>query len=75
MRRRAADDAVVALLAERMAPDARDDASARAFLERYGPFDRDAARRVLGAIVPEAPSELHPSVLLEAMRRHLGGAP
>jgi len=74
-RRRAADDAVIALLAERLAPEARDDEAARAFLERHGPFDLDATRAALDSLLADGPTDLHPRVLLEELRRRLGGRP
>jgi hypothetical protein len=74
-RRRAADDAVIAALAERLAPDARDDGAARAFLERHGPFELQAVRVALDGLLAERTTDLHPSVLLEELRRRLGGRP
>lgn len=74
-RRRAADDAVVALLAERVSADARDDDAARAFLERHGPFDVDGVRAVLAQLLVSGANDHHPTVYLDAIRRQLGRKP
>jgi putative transposase len=70
--RAAADDAVIALFADRLDPAVRDDGAVRAFLDRHGPFDIDDVRRVLDRLAGQG-ADLHPSVYLEAVRRELRG--
>ena len=72
-RRRAADEAVVALFAERLDPDARDDVAVRSFLERHGPFEVDAVSTALSAILSGGAKDQHPTVYLDAISRRLGG--
>lgn len=72
-RRKEQDEAVVALLAERLDPAVRDDEEVRAFLGRYGPFDPDAAARVLDAVVAREGRDQHVQRYLEAIRRELSG--
>lgn len=72
--RRAKDAAVVALLADRLAPDARDDAAVRRHLKKYGPFELDDVASVLDRMLANGPADLHPSVFLDAVRDAKGGA-
>jgi transposase InsO family protein len=72
-RRRAADDAVVALLAAKLDPDARDDAAVRAFLDRHGPFDVAEVTAHLDPLLANGPNDHHPTVYLDAIHRQLGG--
>lgn len=66
------DDQLVALLREQLDPAVFDEASARDFLRRYGPFDPQAARQVLcGVIAEQHRNDHHIHTYLDAIRQAL----
>lgn len=71
--RRDDDARVVALLADRLDPEARDDDGVRAWLRRYGPLDHVLLGRTLDQLLADGPADLHPSVYLDAARALQGG--
>ncbi len=64
-----ADEAVVALLVERLDHEAFDGAAVRDFLDRYGPFDLERVEAVLDRLLANGPADLHVSVYLDAIRQ------
>ena len=75
-RRDTADQAIVDLLAEHLDAAAFDEASARAFLKRYGPFDHETAATLLHDILDHEPRDRHVTFYLDAIRRETpGGQP
>lgn len=72
-RRLEQDDAIIALLADRLDPAIRDDAEARAFLGRYGPFDAAAATAAVDRLIGREGCDQHVQRYLDAIRRG-GGA-
>ncbi len=70
-RRRAADDALVALLSERLDSLVFDEATARDFLRRYGPFDPERAAAVLDEVLRGDRRDHHINVYLDAIREAL----
>jgi len=70
-RRRADDDALVALLSERLDAHVFDEATARDFLRRYGPFDPQRAAAVLDEVLRDDRSDHHVHVYLDALREAL----
>lgn len=69
--KREADDALVEVLRERLAPTVFDEDATRDFLAQYGPFDVDDASRALDDILGRAPRDLHVLVYLDALREVL----
>jgi Mu transposase, C-terminal len=72
-RRVAQDDAIVALLADRLDPAVRDDDEARAYLGRYGPFNTGAATAAVDRLIGREGRDQHVQRYLDAIRRE-GGA-
>jgi transposase InsO family protein len=70
-RRRADDDALVALLEERLDSHVFDEATAREFLHRYGPFEPEHAVAVLDEVLRDDRSDHHINVYLRAIRGSL----
>lgn len=68
--RAAADEAIVALLAERLDPAVIEVPAIRDFCERYGPFDADEAERAIAPFVDRGLTDQHISMYLDAIRRH-----
>ncbi|MEQ1506361.1 MAG: helix-turn-helix domain-containing protein [Myxococcota bacterium] len=68
-RRAAQDDAIVALLADRLDPAVRDDASVGRFLERYGPIDLAVATASVDQQITARGRDLHVRRYLDAIRR------
>jgi putative transposase len=66
-----ADDAVVALLREHLAPEVFVEATVRDFLHRYGPFDPERAHAALDDVLGDGPADHHVAVYLEAIRETL----
>lgn len=66
-----ADDEVVDLLREHLAPDVFVEKTVRDFLDRYGPFDPIRAGAALHDVVGEGRVDHHVSVYLEAIREAL----
>ena len=66
-RRSGLDNAVTALIKERVDPDVFDETAVREFLDRYGPFDEDLARRALDAL-HHARRDLHVTHYLDAIK-------
>jgi len=66
--RRADDDALVALLGERLDSHVFDEATVRAFLRRYGPFDKGRAAAILDDVLRGDRSDHHINVYLQAIR-------
>ncbi len=66
-RRQQADDALVALLREHLAPAVFNEEAIREFLAQYGPFDIDEVSHALADILDRAPRDLHVLVYLEAL--------
>jgi transposase InsO family protein len=63
-----ADQAIVDLLSERLDPAVIDHQEVRAYLDRFGPFDLDRARRVLDRLLEGGlPSDIHITVVLDAI--------
>ena len=58
-RRAAQDSAIVPLLADRLEPAVRDDASVQKFLERYGPIDLEVATATVDQQVAARGRDLH----------------
>jgi transposase InsO family protein len=67
-KRVAQDDAIVALLADRLDPAVRDDDAVRTFLGRYGPFDRAAAGAITDRQIEREGRDQHVLRYLEAFR-------
>lgn len=63
------DAAIVALLAERLDPAVRNDDEVRAFLDRYGPFEADAATVAVDRVIAREGRDQHVVRYLEALRR------
>lgn len=68
-RRAAQDHAIVALLADRLDPAVRDDATVQKFLERYGPIDLEVATASVDQQVAARGRDLHVRRYLDALRR------
>lgn len=71
--RAAAQDAVLAVLAERLDPAVLDPAATRAFLDRFGPWDADAVAASLDQILTHQPRDLHCQVYLDLIHTQLKG--
>ena len=69
--RGSADDAVVELLREHLAPAVFDEPIVRDFLHRYGPFDPERAGTALYDVLGDGPAEHHVSIYLQAIREAL----
>ena len=69
--RRQADDAIVNLLDDMLHADVFDEAMARAFLTRFGPFDSERAGAVVERLCADDGNDRHISVYLDAIRREL----
>ena len=69
--RRAADNALIELLEERLDSQIFDEATARAFLRRYGPFDPERAAGVLDEHLRNERLDHHITVYLHAIREAL----
>jgi transposase InsO family protein len=67
--RTAQDDALVALLAERLDPAVYDEETTRRYLDRYGPFEVDAAAAALDHLIASRGRDLHVRRYLDAIRR------
>jgi transposase InsO family protein len=70
-----ADQALVDLLADRLDPAVVDPVAVRTFLERFGPFDPEAAAAVLDGLLAREPNDRHVTVYLDAIRRQTIGDP
>ena len=70
-RRRADDDALVDLLSERLDSHVFDEATARDFLGRYGPFDPQRAAAVLDEALRDDRTDHHVNVYLQTIREAL----
>lgn len=63
-----ADEAIIALLRERLDTAVIDDETIRAYLDRFGPFDPERARPVLDRLLDGGvPSDIHITVALDAI--------
>ena len=69
--RRQADDAIIRALGDALHDDVFDEATARGFLNRYGPFDADQSATVVERICNDDSNARHISVYLEAIRTEL----
>jgi putative transposase len=67
-RRRQADEAVLDLLRERLAPDAFDPDAAVDWLHRYGPLDPDGAATALDILLAHERPDHHVTHYLDALR-------
>jgi putative transposase len=67
----AANDALVALLRDRLDDAVFDEAAIRDFLAKYGPFDVEDATRALDDVFARNPPDLHVLVYLETLREIL----
>jgi len=70
-RRAADDDALVVLLSERLDHHVFDEAAARDFLRRYGPFDPERAAAVLDDMLRHDRTDHHITVYLQALKEAL----
>jgi transposase InsO family protein len=68
--REAADQAVVALLAEHLDPAVIDEPAVRAFLQRYGPFEREDCEQAIAPLLERGLTDQHIDVYLDAIGRH-----
>jgi hypothetical protein len=67
-----ADDLIIALLQWQLADEVFDEAVARDFLRRYGPFDPQRAEQALRDVVGDAPAATHHiTFYLQAIRQAL----
>ena len=66
--RREADTRVVALLKDRLDPGAFDEPAVRGWLDRYGPIEVDRIALTLDQMLERGPSDLHPTVYLDAAK-------
>lgn len=71
--RKERQDAVLAVLAERLDPAVLDPAVTRAFLDRFGPWDADAVAASLDQILTHQPRDLHCQVYLDLIHTQLKG--
>ena len=69
--RRQADEAVVNLLADVLHVDVFDEAAARVFLNRFGPFDAERTRLALDRLCADDGCDRHISVYLDGIRHEL----
>jgi len=69
--REQADDAIVELLREHLAPDVFAEKTVRDFLRRYGPFEPERAGAALYDVLGDGPADHHVAVYLEAIREAL----
>ena len=67
------DDAMVALLAERLDPAVLDEGAARAYLNRYVPVDTERVAVILDRLLDAEPNDLHVEVYLDAIRKQIQG--
>jgi transposase InsO family protein len=71
--RAAKDQAIIDLLASRLAPSSFDDSAARAFLARFGPFDPARATTILDNLLSaNAARDLHVGFYLDFIRTCVG---
>ena len=68
-----ADQAVLALLRERLDDGVVQDETVLDFLQRFGPFDPEAVTDVLQRLLQHAPADQHVSYYLDAIRQQLRG--
>ena len=68
-----ADQAVLALLRERLDDGVVQDEAVMAFLDRFGPFDLEAVDEALTRLLEHTPADQHVSHYLDAIRQHLRG--
>ena len=68
-----ADQAVLALLRERLDDGVVQDEPVMAFLDRYGPFDPEAVGELLTHLLEHTPADQHISHYLDAVRQQLRG--
>ena len=68
-----ADEAVVALLYERLDPAVVNEAAIRSFLERYGPLEPEQVSTILDRMLESTPKDLHVEVYLDAILKQLKG--
>lgn len=74
--RAADDDALLALLHDRLPAGVLDEPAARAWLDRYGPLDPEIAEVALDRLLAHGqPADQHVTVLLDALRVVLQGDP
>ncbi len=71
--RDAEDRAIVDLLGEQLDAAVFDEATVRAFLRRYGPFDHEPAAAVLQDLLKYEPRDRHVTFYLDAIRRETSG--
>jgi hypothetical protein len=69
VKRRQQDDAIVALLADRLDPAVRSDDDVREFLDRYGPFDLVPATEIVDRLIAREGRDQHVRRYLDAIRR------
>ena len=68
-----ADQAVLALLRERLDDGVVQDETVLDFLHRFGPFEPEAVTDVLQRLLQHAPADQHVSYYLDAIRQQLRG--
>ena len=75
LRRSQADQAICDLLEQHLEPAVFDETIARAYLERFGPFDPEQARDTLVELVRDGRSDHHITLYLDAIRDVQTGEP
>ena len=75
LRRSQADQAICDLLEQHLEPAVFDEAIARAYLERFGPFDPEQAKDTLTELLNDGRSDHHITLYLDAIRDAQIGEP